>query len=396
VPGAGCGDRDDPGEPVLAARRKAMTKVRQLLRAISIATACSTTRVDAQTIPFDSDRWEIQARESKIETYLGRQSLYLKDGFATVRDANFENGVIEFDVAFSADQGFTGVLWRVQNLENYEEFYVRPHQSGNPDANQYHPVFNDLSAWQLYYGEDYSTAVEYDFNRWVHIKVVVSGKRAEVYIQDMQSPVLVINELKREIKPGKVGLKVSSFAPAYFSSFSFDEKTTPPLKGKDKKVEAPPAGMVMSWMVSGVIEGRSLQRKYQLMQADKQQLSWTRLASESSGLANLARLNGIKDSANTVFARLTIRSDRDQIKKVSFGFSDAVKVYFNDRLTYGGSDGYQSRDYRFLGTIGLFDEVYLPMKKGENELWFAVTENFGGWGIKAFFEDTDGIEMKAY
>jgi hypothetical protein len=380
----------------LAERSKAMTKFHRLLRAIVIAAAYLTTRVNAQTISFDSDRWEIQAKESRVEAYLGRQSLYMKDGFAIVRDANFENGIIEFDVAFSADRGFTGVLWRVQNLENYEEFYVRPHQSGNPDANQYQPVFNDLSAWQLYYGEDYSTAVKYDFNRWVHIRIVVSGKNAETYIQDMQSPALFITELKRETKPGKVGLKVSSFAPAYFSNFSFDEKSTPALKGKGRKVEAPPAGTVMSWMVSGVIEGRSLQQKYQLTQADKQKLSWTRLAAESSGLANLARLNGIKDSANTVFARLTIRSDRDQIKKIAFGFSDAVKVFFNDRLIYGGSDVYQSRDYRFLGTIGLFDEVYLPMKKGENELWFAVTENFGGWGIRASFEDTEGIEIKEY
>lgn len=52
------------------------------------------------------------------------------------------------------------------------------------------------------------------------------------------------------------------------------------------------------------------------------------------------------------------------------------------------------RDYRFLGTIGLFDEVYLPLKKGENELWLAVTESFGGWGIKALIEDLAGLTIK--
>jgi hypothetical protein len=63
-------------------------------------------------------------------------------------------------------------------------------------------------------------------------------------------------------------------------------------------------------------------------------------------------------------------------------------------LIYGGSDVYTSRDYRFLGTIGLFDELYLPLKKGDNELWFAVTENFGGWGVKAMFDDLSGIRIK--
>jgi hypothetical protein len=36
----------------------------------------------------------------------------------------------------------------------------------------------------------------------------------------------------------------------------------------------------------------------------------------------------------------------------------------------------------------------LPLKKGDNELWLAVTENFGGWGVKAAFDDMDGISLK--
>jgi hypothetical protein len=62
--------------------------------------------------------------------------------------------------------------------------------------------------------------------------------------------------------------------------------------------------------------------------------------------------------------------------------------------TKAGADDYRSRDYRFLGTIGYFDELYLPLKKGENELIFAVSEDFGGWGIKALFEDPVGIRWK--
>ncbi len=96
----------------------------------------------------------------------------------------------------------------------------------------------------------------------------------------------------------------------------------------------------------------------------------------------------------TAFAKLIIESEQDQIKKMQFGFSDYIKVYFNDRLIYGGSDPYQSRDYRFLGTIGYFDELYLPLKKGVNELWMAVSEDFGGWGVKALFEDMNGITIK--
>jgi hypothetical protein len=353
-----------------------------------------STESRSQTVPFDSALWEIEAKESRLIEYLGRQSLYLKGGLATVKASHLTDGVIEFDIAFTNERGFMGAVWRMQNPENYEEFYVRPHQSGNPDANQYQPVFNGVAAWQLYYGEAYSAPVKYDFNQWVHIKIVVSGKYAEVYIKDMERPALFVNELKHEIKAGRVGLSVGNFAAAYFSNFSFTAMDKPPLKGKGKAPESAPAGSVLSWMVSSTFEGKSLEKRYQLTRAEKEKLSWRKLDGESTGIVNLARLQGVTGDKNTVFARVTIWSESDQVKKLRLGFSDEVKVYFNDRLIYGGSDVYQSRDYRFLGTVGFYDELYLPLKKGENELWMAVTENFGGWGLKAMLEDMEGIRIK--
>ena len=347
---------------------------------------------DAQTVPLDSSQWEIQAKESRVEDHLGRKSPYLKGGLAVVKDSKFTDGVIEFDIAFSQERGFMGAVWRMQDFENYEEFYLRPHQSGNPDANQYQPVFNGLAAWQLYYGEAFSAPTSYDFNQWIHIKIAVAGKNADVYIKDMQVPALFVEELKREIKPGRVGLSVGEFAPAYFSNFSFTEEKNLQLKGKPKKQEPTPEGMVMSWTVSSAFAEKSLENKYTLQQADVENLVWKKLTCENNGVANLARLQGLKNG-NTVFARLSIVSELDQIKKVRFGFSDNAKVYFNKQLIYGGSDVYRSRDYRFLGTIGLYDELYLPLKKGDNEFLIAVTENFGGWGVKAQIENRDGIRI---
>ena len=371
-----------------------MTKLATCLAVVFLCALGCAMETQAQAVPFDSDRWEIRASESKVVDYLGRRCLSLKGGMALVKDSQFADGVIEFDIAFTGERGFMGVIWRVQDLENFEEFYFRPHQSGNPDANQYQPVFHGQTAWQLYYGERYSTPTKYDFNQWMHIKIVVAGQHAEVYIKDMNQPALFISELKREAKSGKVGLNVGNFAPAYYSNFSFVPMSNPPLKGKPLAPETAPAGTVMSWMVSNTIEGKSLEKKYALTPNDKQKLSWKKLDCESTGLANLARLQGLEEGRNTVFAKLVIQSESEQVKKIRFGFSDAVKVYFNDRLIYGGSDIYTSRDYRFLGTIGLFDELYLPLKKGDNEVWFAVTENFGGWGIKALIEDLAGIKIK--
>ncbi|WP_353572382.1 hypothetical protein [Candidatus Albibeggiatoa sp. nov. BB20] len=57
------------------------------------------------------------------------------------------------------------------------------------------------------------------------------------------------------------------------------------------------------------------------------------------------------------------------------------------------NDEFQKRDYRFLGTMGFFDDIYLPLRKGGNELWILVTEKFAGWGVKGKFDDLEGIQV---
>lgn len=186
---------------------------------------------------------------------------------------------------------------------------------------------------------------------------------------------------------------MSNFGPGYYANFRFAAVSSPPLKGQPTAPAPTPAGTVLSWRVSNVIDGQSLVGKTQLTAADKQALTWQTLASEPTGIVNLARLQGTQPNRNTAFARLVIESDREQVKKLRYGFSDAVKIYCNDRLLHGGSNVFRSRDEHFMGTIGLHDEAYLPLRPGTNEVWLAVTENFGGWGVLALFEDMTGIKL---
>lgn len=62
---------------------------------------------------------------------------------------------------------------------------------------------------------------------------------------------------------------------------------------------------------------------------------------------------------------------------------------------YAVDNTYQSRDYRYLGTIGLFDTVVLPLVAGANEIVIAVTEAFGGWGVMAELDDLDGVSIRS-
>lgn len=345
----------------------------------------------AESVPFDSERWVFEARVAKVEEHLGRPSLLLQGGTAWVEGDPFTDGVVEFDIAFPEERGFVGAHWRIQDGDNYEDFYLRPHQSGNPDAFQYTPVFHGTSGWQLYHGPGYGGAVDYRFDAWQHVKIVFSGHQGEVYI-DSEEPVLFMHELKREVRPGLVGLGAGGPVAVHFANFSYRKVERPALLGNPAEPPAPAPGALTRWQVSNVFSASRLEGRTELEDGDA--FTWTPLAAESTGITNLARIQAMTEEARTAFARVTLVSDRAQIKKIRFGYSDAAQVYLNGRLLYGGQRRYQSRDYRYLGTIGLFDELYLPLEKGENDLRFAVSEAFGGWGIVAVIEDRSWLRIE--
>jgi hypothetical protein len=367
-------------------------------------------------VPFDGNAWACHAAESRVEDHLGRRSLYLKGGIATVAGQRFVDGVLAVDLAFSGERGFMGAIWRVEDAGNYEEFYVRPHQSGNPDATQYTPVFNGVSGWQLYHGERYAVRAVHRPGAWVRLEVAFAGTRAEIRLGGAAEPLLVVDELKRGIAPGGIGVSALDFAPAHFSNFSFTPLTPltsishAPAEIGGRRQDAPPAASAAAsdiapaaapgaapaavrwWWVSDAFRESQLEEKLELAADDLAARTWSRLDAEPAGLANLARVQGIVLGKNTVLARTMVAAERDGIWRLDFGFSDRVRLFLNRRLIYRGDDGQGSRDYRFLGSIGYYDALYLPLVRGENEIVLAVSEDHrGGWGVQARFTDAAGL-----
>lgn len=347
-----------------------------------------------QVIPFDSPRWQIDAEESRVEEHLGRTSLYLFGGMALVKDSEMLDGIIEFDIAFGPERGFAGATWRVQDIDNREQFYMRAHQSGNPDANQYTPVFNGQTAWQLYHGDGYGAPVEYRFDTWIPVRIVVAGGQAEIYIGDLETPALFADELKRVPASGQVGLTVAAFSPAWFSNFRYTAMAEPPpfMNPIDRDRSMRP-GTIMAWQVSAAVSEDGLRGVTELSPEAKDGLSWSTLECELTGLANISRLHPLEKARNTVFAKVEVEADEALVAALAFGYSDRIRVFLNGRLLYTGDNGYRTRDYRYLGTIGYFDELALPLQKGRNEIWLAVSENFGGWGFQAALEDRAGLRV---
>ena len=377
-----------PSRPPLAIRSfvridRASLHRAPLLLLVLLATilAASAALAEPVEVPFDSPRWTITGDGWRIEEHLGRQSLFLPQGMAWLDDVEILDGAIEFDVAFTPQRGFCGGLFRLQDRGDYEHFYLRPHQSGMPDANQYTPVFDGVSGWQLYHGEGYAAPTSYPYDRWINVRIVYSGSRAEVFV-DSDEPVLFVDELKRGPRAGGVGID-NSLARAHFSRFRYERLDRPALREVAPPDRPVPDGAVMGWEVSSPFAEERLEGRSDLPENLRAELEWSALDGEPTGITNLARLAGARPGADTVIARIRLSVDRDVTLPVSFGYSDRVRVYLDGQGLYSGDNGYQSRDYRYLGTIGLFDVVWLTLEPGEHELAFAVSESFGGWGILA-------------
>ena len=341
------------------------------------------------TVPMDESQWTVKSDEYRFEEYLGVSSIYLPKGSAHLNEVEFHNGIIEFDIAFPQGRGFPGVNFRIQDDQNYEELYIRPHQSGNPDANQYTPVFNGMAGWQLYYGEGHAAPVKYKYDAWNHVKLVIRGTVGEVYINDMEKPLFQIYELKHGNVRGPIALKGN--AKSHFANFSYTLVDNPQLKLPEKEIPKLEENVIGKYQVSNVVEDAAILGKTWLKADEIPGLKWTGINSEFTGAINIARVAQRAQNKNTALLKITISSDADQIKRLDFGFSDKVQAYVNGKLIYSGNNVFRSRDYRYLGTIGYFDSIYLDLKKGDTEIVFAVTEGFGGWGFKAKLEDRKGI-----
>lgn len=338
------------------------------------------TRTSAQTpIPFDSPRWSIKADSATRETFDGREALRILKGAATLPDAHFTNGIIEFDIAFHQKRSFPGIRFRIQDSANAENYYLRPHQSGNPDAQQYYPEYNASGSWQLYYGDGFNNAHTLPFDHWLHIKMLISGSRAEIYFDNEKTPALYISHLLRPLAEGMIQLQNGYDQPAWFANFTMTPMTSVPLLNATATPPTLPETMVKTWQVSQPFAESDIEN----IVHHPNLLHWEKFTADFRGISDLSSLARVTKTTNTIICRLSVDAPQDIVKKLSFGFSDRIRVYCNGKLLYAGADVFMSRDYRFLGTIGFFDTVFPELKKGQNEIWLAISEDYGGWGVQA-------------
>jgi hypothetical protein len=349
----------------------------------------------AQSVPPDSSRWQLEG-QAKVVDYQNRKSLFLDGGAATLKDLKMRDGVIDVDVTTPATRGFFGVQFRISDDDaNAEWVYLRQHKSGLPDAIQYTPVLNTGLNWQIYNGPGFTAAVDIPKDVWFHMRVEVAGAQAKLYVKDMDKPALIMNDLKSGVQQGRIALAVLTGA-TYFSNFEVHE--TQAVTWERHNPVMPPDTLT-KWSISPAYDALARNLERPLTKAEINTIQWQDVEAEPPGFVVLYRYREAphlrvsfandfskrlepQPGMKLVYAKTTIDSDRDQVKKLYIGYSDDVSVFLNGRILYRGRSAQYFRDPGFLGIVNPEnDAVYLPLKKGQNELLLAVSEIGGGWGF---------------
>ncbi len=291
------------------------------------------------TINMTADRWQTRENAEFLRLQgFSHGLMRLNSGNAVLKDIVFSDGTIEFDVN-TIGRGAPGIAFRRQDDENFELFYIRP----DPNCPafgacvQYTPETHGVLLWDFY--PQYQSRAPLRENGWNHIKMVVSGRRMNVFVNDAAAPTLKVGRLEGDA--GKGGLRLQG--PATFANLMITpdrvdglpaEPVGDPLDGD--------RGVVRTWRLSAFSSlPKDKDPAYHEMPGASQE--WKAIRTEQNGLANLSREYGLpvrEPNRGVAWLKTTIASDRKQAKKVEIGWTREVWVFVNGKLVYADKNVY--------------------------------------------------------
>jgi hypothetical protein len=245
--------------------------------------------------------------------------------------------------------------------------------NGKPDAIQYTPITNGSLNWQIFTGEGFEAPAKFPLGAWMHVRVEIYDGSAQVSIDGKLA--LSIPELKNGKVGGAIGF-AGLMGGTYYSNIKVE-----PIAGYQNPAPKPavkplPDGIVATWQVS---EAMTQADAFARVEARRWTgIPWHPIRVETNGVANLSKAGPDGDDTHSFIARFSLASAGPTSIPMRFGFSDDVRIYLNGVPLYEGSDRQNSRDYRFLGHVGFWDTVYLPLKAGANDVTFVVTDPTNG------------------
>jgi hypothetical protein len=207
--------------------------------------------MEAQQIPVSElSQSKFRSATAAVTTYHGSAALKLipknqKDpGYAPggplviLNNVRFRNGAIDVDVAGlpskGADEsarGFIGVAFRVQSDTRFEIIYLRPTNSHADDQLRRNHTTQYSSdpdwPWDRLRKESpgvYDSWVDMETGEWTHMRIVVHGTDASLYVNHARNPCLIVHDLKLGDSEGSVGLWMGQDTEGYFRTLRISKQ----------------------------------------------------------------------------------------------------------------------------------------------------------------------------
>ena len=355
----------------------------------------SLSAAEPITIAMTADNWQTRENAEFIRQ-LGffHGLMRLNTGNAVLKGVTFSDGTIEFDVN-TIGRGAPGLAFRQQDEDNFELLYLRP----DPNCPafraciQYAPQTHGVLLWDLF--PQYENRAPLRENGWNHIKLVVSGRRMNVFVNDAPSPTLEVGRLEGDAMNG--GLRLQG--PATFANMVI---TPGAVEGLSPEPARDPldgdAGLVRNWRLStfsALPTGKD--PTYGEMPGAAQ--AWKTIGTERNGLVNLSREYGLpvhEPNRAVAWLKTTITSDRKQTRKVEIGWTREVWVFVNGKPVYADKNLFDQEGARKFpdGRCSLQNgTITLTLEAGDNEIAVALANNFFGWGLMLRLADPEGVHL---
>lgn len=164
---------------------------------------------------------------------------YDENTYAKVKDLSFHNGTIEIKMfsrllpdAPDFARGFIGIVYRADPCDSeFESFYVRPTNGRgctDPVRKSHGCQYFSYPGYTFDYFREYGITkyeapVDIALNEWITLKAVIENQWAEFYINDAQTPILVVNDMKHgRGRHGSVGIFVDIGTEAFISELKVE------------------------------------------------------------------------------------------------------------------------------------------------------------------------------
>ncbi|RUL62192.1 DUF1080 domain-containing protein [Dyella dinghuensis] len=322
-------------------------------------------------------------------------------GFVALKDKQFGNGTIEFDMK-PVGEDMPGIRFRQKDGDTADMLYVRvsPDCPASQDCLQYVPILKGRVLWDVY--PEYQAAAPFRENEWNHIRLVISGKRMNVFVNGHTEPSLRVVHLEGDASTGTIAFE----GPAFYANVTLSPGVT---DGLDPKPAPDPAAhdrrYLIHWQETAPVSLGAVEQP-SLSNLPLSASSWSPITADYGGLINLSRFHpptAKNQPRQIIWLRTTVQSDREQVRHVSLGWLREIWVFADGKPVFSGKNLYNVKGGRKApdGRLSLENDSFdLSLHKGANQIVVAIDGNTPdmrgryGWGFIMRTDQAEGMMEK--